>query len=354
MSDYEDFYEDVDYEDLALFFPKEDLSPYEDTQEGSPGDSPGDSPGGLREDSPGRRILKAVDTRLPSIVSLKTLSTTASCLVEDLSLLFPQLPIELGRATAGNNEVFVPIICDLQIFNSKGIGKFSPGCIRIPDSAILNGDTRNHDWYELLLEEISAALTDYTAAQLLVLGKTFSARTNFGFTIPPGGKQKVFTNFRLPRYEATVHASVPGSIPGSIPGSSSGSIPGGASGGATEGTLEETPQSVAFQLKNKIFYSGITNPPSLAESLEDASEHFPTGSLPRPGANRVACSNTLLLEWVDTYLGNSGVVLSDCCFDGLFSQLGERLKLTLVNNTEEEIVVPEGTEIATLVCSLQR
>lgn len=307
---YNDIYEDVDPEDLAVFFPKEDLSSYEDPL------------------SSGHRILAAVDTYLPDPISSLKMSITASCLVEDLSLLFPQLSIEICRATIGEYEAFVPLICDLQLFNSPYIGRFSESCVRIPDSAIIEGDVKKNGWYLNLLEEITDALKDYVSSLPLTVGNVSTGRTtqdgatghttqgdavsvrsNFRFEIQPGEKQKVFTNFRLPSYKTVVTVTSP------------------------------------FSLKKKTFSSGeLVTPPSLAESLEEISSLFPSGGLARPGKSKIPCSNAKVLEWVDEQLPPD---FSDYCFEGLFSPQGERLKLTILNNTDEPIVIEEGEEIAT-------
>lgn len=299
----EDFFqEEFHSEEPEIFPPKENLSSYKD-----------------KFLSPGHRILHVVDEHLPRSITALKLSITASCLVEDLSLLFPQIPIELCRATIGKAEALVPVICDLQIFNSPQIGSFSEDCIRITDAAIVKGDVKENEWYQSLVDEIAGALEDYALALPLTVGNvaasqnSIQVRSNFSFEIPPGEKQRFFTNFRMPRYKATVKAES------------------------------------KYTLKKSVFSSGECEQPDIKDSLRWISDHFPSGGLARPGKRNITCSNAKIITWVETWLPTR---FTDHCFEGLFSQPGgktpARIKLTILNNTNETIVVTEGEVIATL------
>jgi hypothetical protein len=83
-----------------------------------------------QDPSPGQKILEAVDRLVPKLTP-SALTVLSICVVEDMSLDFPDVKINLGRAamhvkrggssTGILQEVLLPQINGLTIFNAPGI-----------------------------------------------------------------------------------------------------------------------------------------------------------------------------------------------------------------------------------------
>lgn len=284
-----------------------------------------------QEQSPGLKILSAVDSLVPKLTP-SALTVLSIRIVEDISLDFPDVKITLGRAlfklpNGSFQEVLLPQINGLVIINSPTLFSLKDRkYTKIPEDLITNdkmfAEQDQAEWFPKLMQEIYEALSDYMLSMPIDIDTCVTYRTNFTFTIPAGDKRKINTNFRWPKYFG-------------IPFK-----------------LDLTPENCT--LKRKAITAFFDKPDRPAPSMEKIGALFPTpGITGTSGAPTIKSDNSRIITWVEDHLS---IDIVDYCYDGIFSpvDLESRIQFTVLNNTENDIEFVSGTKMVEMQLKIEK